>query len=184
MKQTAEEFLKSKNIFEHFILGDDSVETLLSYHRVVELMKQYASQSHTRIDVNTATLEQIYQEWRGNKSCYDTGRPVFEASELLDFAEYCLKYASQSFPSKEEIIMKAHSEADKVIEYKDFDNFSNGFMQAVDWLKSYAPAKTAEAKEFPSVVEITTFIESTVIREMASIELAMKLHDWLKSYRR
>jgi hypothetical protein len=44
------------------------------------------------LEVNTRKLEEIYQEWRGNKSCYDNGRPVFEADELLDFAEYCLKH--------------------------------------------------------------------------------------------
>ena len=48
--------------------------------------------------LNTKKLEEIYKEWRGNKSCYDNGRPVFEADELLDFSGYCLKHESNKNP--------------------------------------------------------------------------------------
>lgn len=46
----------------------------------------------SRLQVYIKKLEEIFQEWRGNKSCLDGGRPVFDASELLDFAEYCLNH--------------------------------------------------------------------------------------------
>ena len=42
--------------------------------------------------VNTKKLDEMYKEWRGNESCYDNGRPIFEADELLDFAEFCLRH--------------------------------------------------------------------------------------------
>ena len=44
------------------------------------------------LEVNTKKLGEIYKEWRGNESCYDNGRPVFDADELLDFAQFCLKH--------------------------------------------------------------------------------------------
>ena len=44
------------------------------------------------LEVNTKKLDDLFQEWRGNKSCYDNGRPVFDADELLDFAQFCLKH--------------------------------------------------------------------------------------------
>ena len=50
----------------------------------------------SELTVNTKKLDEIYKEWRGNKSCYDDCRPVFDASELLDFAEYCLKHKANS----------------------------------------------------------------------------------------
>jgi hypothetical protein len=55
----------------------------------------------SRLEVNTKKLGEIYEEWRGNKSCYDNGRPVFEADELLDFAEYCLKQEANNYQIKE-----------------------------------------------------------------------------------
>ena len=43
-----------------------------------------------KLEINTGKLEEIFKEWRGNKSCYDAGRPVFDSAELLDFTQYCL----------------------------------------------------------------------------------------------
>ena len=49
--------------------------------------------------VNTSKLNELYKKWRGNEACYDNGRPVFEADELLDFAEFCLSNkANNQFP--------------------------------------------------------------------------------------
>jgi len=46
----------------------------------------------SELTLSTKKLGEIYEEWRGNKSCYDNGRPVFEADELLDFAQFCLTH--------------------------------------------------------------------------------------------
>ncbi len=48
----------------------------------------------SKLEVSTKKIAEIYKEWRGNKSCYDNGRPVFEADELLDFAQFCLMHES------------------------------------------------------------------------------------------
>lgn len=53
------------------------------------------------LEINTKKLGEIYEEWRGNKSCYDNGRPVFEADELLDFAQFCLKHEANVIPTGE-----------------------------------------------------------------------------------
>lgn len=45
----------------------------------------------SKLQVNTMKLGEMYKQWRGNKSCYDS-EPVFNADELLDFAEFCLKH--------------------------------------------------------------------------------------------
>jgi hypothetical protein len=44
------------------------------------------------LTLSTKKLSEMYKEWRGNESCYDDCRPVFNSSELLDFAEYCLTH--------------------------------------------------------------------------------------------
>ena len=53
------------------------------------------------LEINTKKLGEIYKEWRGNESCYDNGRPVFEADELLDFAQFCLKHEANVFSTGE-----------------------------------------------------------------------------------
>lgn len=53
------------------------------------------------LEINTKKLGEIYKEWRGNESCYDNGRPVFEADELLDFAQFCLKHEANVLPTGE-----------------------------------------------------------------------------------
>ena len=53
------------------------------------------------LEINTKKLAEIYKEWRGNESCYDNGRPVFEADELLDFAQFCLKHEANVAPTGE-----------------------------------------------------------------------------------
>ena len=53
------------------------------------------------LEINTKKLGEIYKEWRGNESCYDNGRPVFEADELLDFAQFCLKHEANVIPTGE-----------------------------------------------------------------------------------
>ena len=53
------------------------------------------------LTLNTKKLGEIYEEWRGNKSCYDNGRPVFEADELLDFAQYCLMHGANGVNASE-----------------------------------------------------------------------------------
>lgn len=55
----------------------------------------------SRLEVNTTKLAEIYTEWRGNESCYDNGKPVFEADELLDFAEYLLKHEANGITTGE-----------------------------------------------------------------------------------
>jgi hypothetical protein len=55
----------------------------------------------SNLQVNTRKLGELYEEWRGNKSSCDNGKPVFEADELLDFAEFCLKHeANETITSK------------------------------------------------------------------------------------
>ena len=51
--------------------------------------------------VKIRKLEEIYREWRGNKSCYDNGRPIFEADELLDFAQFCLNHEANGVTTEE-----------------------------------------------------------------------------------
>ena len=60
------------------------------------------------LTVNTKKLDEIYKEWRGNESCYDNGRPVFDASELLDFAEYCLKHEANGADKSTEPALHKH----------------------------------------------------------------------------
>lgn len=75
------------------------------------------------LTVNTKRLDEIYKEWRGNKSCYDNGRPVFEADELLDFAEYCLKHEANEMQAAVFIRPKYYYEKHGLlyIVYSDYD---------------------------------------------------------------
>ena len=66
------------------------------------------------LTVNTKKLDEIYEEWRGNKSCYDNGRPVFEADELLDFAEYCLKHEANGANKRTEQALHKHIDSNSV----------------------------------------------------------------------
>lgn len=72
--------------------------------------------------VNTKKLGEIYKEWRGNESCYDNGNPVFEADELLDFAEFCLTHEANG--------------ADKSTESCHIQNVSTRFSEAVEDIDS------------------------------------------------
>lgn len=82
------------------------------------------------MEINTNKLEEIYKEWRGNASCYDNGRPVFEADELLDFAGFCLKHESniqpvaKSLPEYNEILYHARILTDE--QFREYWNEIQG----------------------------------------------------------
>ena len=82
------------------------------------------------LEINTKKLGEIYKEWRGNESCYDNGRPVFEADELLDFAQFCLKHEANVIPTGERqsnIPVVMESVCDHEWINNSFDQF--GFLQ-------------------------------------------------------
>lgn len=47
------------------------------------------------IGINSKKIDELYKEWSGDHHTTNSNKLVHDSSECTDFAEFCLKYASE-----------------------------------------------------------------------------------------